>query len=196
MASDPAVKRPSIGSLDEDAEGKASVLKLFNKFGGSKGSRRTGTDALLSPTSAPQSISGSSASSQSSVPPNSRNSQPTKQPLSARDDNKKAVPGLTLPGASTSVSDGPDYSPGRPIGQKKPHDPQDKSLNASTTSLATRKFFLGKPDSLTTDDFTLWKQYREFEPEFSTEVNSTSPFPFFKVVVRRFSRSSASPLLP
>jgi hypothetical protein len=190
MASDAIQKRASNPGLDEDADGKTGVLKIFGKIGGSKSNRKVGADAIVSPTGASTaSTSNSTTSSQQTSAQGIRNSTSvTKQPLSAREDSRRAVPGLALPttstGATGSLSDNGDASPGRAMAPKKGMDSSDKSLNASTTSLALRKLFLGKPESLTMDDFALWKQFREMEPDFSLEVNATSPYPFLKVAVR------------
>eukprot|EP01122_Echinamoeba_exundans_P008232 TRINITY_DN2690_c0_g1_i1.p1 TRINITY_DN2690_c0_g1~~TRINITY_DN2690_c0_g1_i1.p1 ORF type:complete len:272 (+),score=14.89 TRINITY_DN2690_c0_g1_i1:157-972(+) len=202
MASDAIQKRASNPGLDDESDGKTGVLKIFGKIGGSKSNRKSGTESLVSPTGSSSSSTGSSITS-AQQPSNQgiRNSTSgTKQPLSAREDSRKAVPSLPLPGAAStaagSLSDNGEASPGRAMVPKKGMEGGDKSLNASTTSLALRKLFLGKPESLTMDDFALWKQFREMEPEFSLEVNATSPYPFLKVAVRHATTRTVFCLAP
>lgn len=197
MATDVAQKRTSNPAIDEDSEIKPGVLKLFGKIGG-KAARRGAQDSLLSPTSTsgatqpPPANSTQVMQTQSSI---RSSAGVARTPLSAREDSHRKVPSLALPSAA-SLTEIPEMSPGRAVGAKKAVEPSDRSLNASTTSLALRKLFLGKPESLTTDDFALWKQFRDMEPDFFLEVNATSPYPFLKVAVRHTSVSTFFRLPP
>ena len=134
MASDAIQKRASSPGVDEDSEGKPGVLKLLGKIGGSKSNRKSGTDSILSPTASSSSSTANSISSsqQQSIQGLRNSTSGTKQPLSAREDSRKAVPSLSLPGAPTataagSLSDNGEASPGRAIAPKKNLDGQDKS---------------------------------------------------------------------
>lgn len=174
-------KRPSVGGIDDDSESRSGVLGLLNKRLG-RGSKKLQDGSAQTSSSTATSSQASSSSQHGKVP-----SLGPKLPLSAREVEAKRVPSLQLPGppvGSASLSDLPDYSPGRAVAGKKPGEMGDRSLNASTTTLAMRKLFLGKVESMQTDDFTLWKQFRDLEPEFSQEVNSTTPFPFLRIAVR------------